>query len=177
MIRVDGKDFIAAHWDGNPESLGKDLADLPIKSKAAILAVAKEHSIDSADKDVHSKLNKERLEMLSKKHNLPISEIKKGKRRGNIISSEDYEIGSIDNYGDWAEYIYNIKGNFVYVAEGHGDYDATKAIERSGGLKWKGIGEGGKLKKIIQKKGKSGWVQESARHSLARKGIKTGRKK
>lgn len=33
------------------------------------------------------------------------------------------------------------------------------------------------LKKIIQKKGKSGWVQESARHSLARKGIKTGRKK
>jgi hypothetical protein len=34
-----------------------------------------------------------------------------------------------------------------------------------------------KQKYLLKKKGKSGWVQENARHSLARKGIKTGRKK
>lgn len=118
MIRIDGKDFAATHWDGYPTSLGKDLADLPIKSKAAILAVAKGHTIDAVDKSVYEKANKERIEMLSKKHKLPISKIKKGIRRGNIIAAEDHELSSIDNYGDWAEYIYDIKAILFMLLKG-----------------------------------------------------------
>ena len=179
MIRIDGKDFAATHWDGYPEGLGKDLAALPTKSKAAILTVAKEHSIDAVDKGVYEKVNKERVEMLSKKHKLPISKIKKGIRRGNVIASEDYEIGSIDNYSDFVEYIYDIKGDSIYVAKGHGDYDATRAAEIAGKLEWKeylgGAGAGVLITPSI--KSKSGWKFEGARHALARKGIKTGQKK
>jgi len=178
VIRYNGKDFLATHWDGYPESLGVDLAKLPTKSKRAILIIAKKHQIDAGSSEVHTELTKERFEMLSKKHKLSISEIKKGKRRGNIISAEDYPIGSISNYGDWAEYIYDIRGDVVYVAEGHGDYDATKRAEKEGRLKWKRYvgGKTGQLTKPLTKKEK-GWFYESARHAMSAKGLKSGRKK
>ena len=178
MIRIDGKDFVATHWDGYPEGLGKDLASLPVKNKRAILSVAKEHNIDSASDEIHSELNKKRIESISKEHKLSTSEVKKGMRRGDIISVEDYEVGFIKNYGDFAEYIYDIRDNSVYVAEGVGDYDATKKAEKEGKLKWKRYvgGKSGTLTKPLLKKEK-GWFKESARHALASKGIKTGRKR
>ena len=178
LIRFNGKDFIATHWDGNPSVLGAQLLKLPQKTKRAIIAAAKERSIDSASKEVRDELNKERLEYLSQKHKIPLSEIKKGKRRGNIIESEDYEIGTIDNYGDFAEYIYDVRGDAVYVAEGHGDYDSTKAAERAGRLIWKRYVGGSTGKKTVPLAAKEkGWFSESARHALARKGISTGWKK
>jgi len=178
MIRIDGKDFVATHWDGHPETLGKELVSLPVKNKKTILSVAKKHNIDSASAEIHSKLNKERIESISKNQKLSASEVKKGIRRGDIIAIEDYEVGFIKNYGDFAEYIYDVRDNSVYVAEGHGDYDATKKAEKEGKLKWKRYvgGKSGTLTKPLLKKEK-GWFSESARHSLASKGIKTGRKR
>ena len=35
-------------------------------------------------------------------------------RRGNIICAEDLEICNIDDYGDWAEYQYDIRGKEIY---------------------------------------------------------------
>ena len=40
--------------------------------------------------------------------------IRNGIRRGNIIGAEDHEICNIDNYGDWAEYQYDIRGKEIY---------------------------------------------------------------
>ena len=108
--------------------------------------------------------------MLAKKHNLPISKIKKGIRRGNIIEAEDYQIGSISNYGDWAEYIYDVRDGVIYVAEGQGDYRQTKRAEEEGKLKWKryvGVKSGTVTKPLTKKE--KGWFGDRVRHSNAKK--------
>jgi hypothetical protein len=33
IIRIEGKDFVATHWDGNPENLGNELKEMRKKVK------------------------------------------------------------------------------------------------------------------------------------------------
>jgi uncharacterized Fe-S radical SAM superfamily protein PflX len=47
MITIDGKPFVATHYDGYPDSLGEDLKNA--KTKSDILKVAEKHSIDFAE--------------------------------------------------------------------------------------------------------------------------------
>jgi hypothetical protein len=71
-------------------------------------------TIDAAHRSIFAELNKERVRTLAHKHGLAEQEIKDGKRRGNVIVAEDYETYSIDDYGDWAEYQYDIRGDKIY---------------------------------------------------------------
>lgn len=108
MIDVNGKPFIATHWDGYPTSLGEDLLKMKKPTISNIVRVAKQHQIDFVDSSVQKKLNEERLKYLAKKHRLPLTKIKKGFRRGQVISAEDHEILPLKVYDDWAEYEYDI---------------------------------------------------------------------
>lgn len=108
MISVDGKPMIATHWDGYPDSLGRDLKKLKSKDIQSIIEVAKKHTIDFADNSIRKKINEERIRQLAKKHRLSEKKIKEGIRRGGVISAEDYEISPIKGYGDFAEFQYDI---------------------------------------------------------------------
>lgn len=131
IISKDGKPFLATHWDGDPESLGKELERT--RTAEQIISVARKHTIDSASPPVMKTLNAVRLRMLMRKHKLSLEEIKKGVRRGNIIVAEDYEIGNIKNYDDFAEYQYNLKNGKWEMRELHGEWKKAKAG------KWKSL--------------------------------------
>lgn len=148
VIRVNGKPMFATHWDGNPDSLGKDLAKLKNKTISDVMKVAKKHTIDSASLMVRKRLNDERVKDIAKRHKLSEKKVKDGYRRGNIITVDDYEIGNIDNYGDFAEYEYdvNTKTGEVKVRPVSGEWSNKKSS------KWSNIriqGEKKKLKKVM----------------------------
>jgi hypothetical protein len=100
---------------------------------SGIIEVAKAHTIDAADPKALQKLNGERIEWLSKKHRLSRRQIRTGKRRGFVICAEDHEIGNIENYGDWAEYQYDVRGQKIYFRPLSGFY--PKSIENAGPFK------------------------------------------
>ena len=132
LICIDGKPLLATHWDGYPSCLGLELLNCD-KNMPGIVEVAIEHTIDAADISILEKLNRERIKTLAKKHRLTQKEIKAGKRRGCVICAEDYEISSIENYGDWAEYQYDIRGQEVYFRPLSGIY--PKSIINAGPFK------------------------------------------
>jgi hypothetical protein len=113
LISIDGKPMLATHWDGYPSSLGVDLLECD-KSIKAIIGVAKRHTIDAAHSSLREELNNERVKELATKQRLTEAEIRKGKRRGSVICADDYQIGDIDDYGDWAQYQYDIRGKEIY---------------------------------------------------------------
>ena len=106
--------MLATHWDGYPSSLGADLLHCD-RTARAVIEVANAHTIDSADSSILDTVNRERVEQLAEKHQLTVREVKSGKRRGNVISADDYEISDISKYGDLAEYQYDLSGTQVYV--------------------------------------------------------------
>ena len=105
--------MLATHWDGYPSSLGSDLLHCD-KSIKAVIEVAKGHTIDAADPRILVALNGERVNALAEKHQLTVQEIKSGKRRGNVICADDYEIADITIYRNWAEYQYDIRGKDIH---------------------------------------------------------------
>ena len=113
LISIDGKLILATHWDGFPSSLGMELLHCD-KTMEAVIKVAKRHTIDAAHRSIHADLNRERIKELAEKHRLTEEKIRNGVRRGNIIGAEDHEICSIDDYGDFAEYQYDIRGKKIY---------------------------------------------------------------
>jgi len=113
IISIEGKPMLATHLDGYPSSLGSDLLHCD-KSIKAVIEAAKGHTIDAADPRILVALNGERVNALAEKHQLTVQEIKAGKRRGNVISADDYEISDISKYGDLAEYQYDLSGKEVY---------------------------------------------------------------
>ena len=113
--------MLATHWDGYPESLGTELLQCD-KSIGAIIQVAERHTIDAAGSSIRDELNSKRIKELSGKHRLTEDEIKEGKRRGNIVTAEDYEICDIGHYGDWAEFQYDILGEKVFFRPLTGEF-------------------------------------------------------
>jgi hypothetical protein len=132
LICIDDKPLLATHWDGYPSCLGLKLLDSD-KTISGIVNVAKEHTIDAAKHTILKELNRHRVKSLVKRHRLTQAEIRAGKRRGCVICAEDYEIGKIDNYGDWAEYQYDIRGQEVYFRPLSGIY--PKSIINAGPFK------------------------------------------
>jgi hypothetical protein len=113
IISFNGKPMLATHWDGYPSSLGRDLLNCD-RSIEAVIDVGKSHTIDAADASLIDMLNRERIRQLVEKHQLAVQEIKAGKRRGNVICADDYEISDMTKYGDLAEYHYDVCGKEVY---------------------------------------------------------------
>jgi hypothetical protein len=145
LISIDGKPMIATHWDGNPENLGVQLSVVK-PTIENIIEVAKKHTIDSANRSILRELNNERIRMLMEKHKLTREKIIKGFRRGNIIGAEDYDIGDIKNYGDFAEYQYDIdsKTGKIKFRELHGSWNNAKAG------KWTNMNEKWKAKQLAK---------------------------
>ena len=78
-----------------------------------MIEVAKAHTIDAGDPQVIESLNRERVEQLAEKHRLSAEEIKAGKRRGNVICADDFEIADLRTYRDLVEFEYDIRGDSV----------------------------------------------------------------
>ena len=114
IISIEGKPILATHWDGYPSSLGADLLHCD-RTARAVIEVANAHTIDSADSSILDTVNRERVEQLAEKHQLTAQEIKAGKRRGNVICADGYEIADIRSYRDWAEYQYDIRGKEIHL--------------------------------------------------------------
>jgi len=113
IISIEGRPMLATHWDGHPASLGRDFLRCD-KSIEAVIEVAKAHTIDAPDRQLLEALNAERVSQLAEKHQLSVQEIKAGKRRGNVISADEYEIADIGIHRDLAEFQYDIRGNAVF---------------------------------------------------------------
>ena len=114
VISINGKPMLAAHWDGYPTSLGRDLLRCD-RSIEAVVEVAEAHTVDAADPQVLEALNRERLSQLAEKHQLSVDEIKAGKRRGKVICADDFVIADLRTYRDLVEFQYDIRGSEVYV--------------------------------------------------------------
>lgn len=106
IITKNGEPFIATHWDGYISGLGRDLAT--VYTDDEIIKVASEHTIDFASADIREKANDIRVKELAEKYSLSEDEIRAGDRRGNFFSAGDWLVGAIENYGDWAEYQYDL---------------------------------------------------------------------
>jgi len=134
LISIHGKPMIATHWDGYPFSLGLDLLRCD-KSLGAIIRVAEGHTIDAADSSIREELNRKRVKELSLKHHLTEEEIRQRKRRGSVICAGDYEVCDLKEYGDFAEYEYNIRNEEVFFRRLIGPYpDSLNRISSFGRL-------------------------------------------
>jgi len=123
LITLNEKPFIATHWDGYPSALGADLlaATKPNGSsqpeqiiKAEIINVAAEHTIDFAVPEVQVLCNAKRFQEIAAKTDgkYTADDLAKLHTEGKQITfgvqaAEDYPIGNIENYGDWAEFQYD----------------------------------------------------------------------
>lgn len=113
--------MIATRWNGDLSGLGRELLHCD-KSFDEIVRVAHGHTIDAAHRSIREELHAKRVMELAKKHSLSEEETRKEMRRGAIICTDDYEIGDIKNYGDWAEFEYDIRGTNVYFRPLEGSY-------------------------------------------------------
>lgn len=89
-----GDSFIATHWDGYPNSLGRDLFALRDRNLENIIEVAKAHSIDFATDDVLS----------------------------SLLLIDNSSISPWGNYGDWAEFIYDVYADQIRFAKLRGSW-------------------------------------------------------
>jgi hypothetical protein len=142
MILFEGKPMLATHWDGDPSSLGKSLLKAKSKTPLGIFKASGQYSIDWANpKFAPSKpiITGGGLEQRGKKWirlkkttyfarsdaetNRLITE-KIGKDAGTANSSGTIKItDAYGNYGDFAEYAYNIRADgTVEVAELSGEW-------------------------------------------------------
>ena len=135
IITKNGKPWIATHWDGYPKDLGNALSNA--KNDDDIIHAANERTIDAASPEVREKINKERYEHISKKtqtgkgeHYSP-EDIAKLDKEGKMLSfgimeAGDYPVADIKNYGDWAEYQYDIRDDEkIYYRELSGSYPGS----------------------------------------------------
>ena len=130
LITINQKPFIATHWEGYPSALGKSL--LGITDKKDIIVAAEERSIDFACAEVCKKVNKKRFaEIAAKtkgaKREYSPTEIEQLHKQGkhiefSLMCAGDYPIGSIKNYGDWAEYQYDLQNGKWYFRPLSGSY-------------------------------------------------------
>lgn len=113
LITINEKPFIATHWDGYPDSLGADLYGTTTKNQ--IIKAAKEHVIDFAAPEVVRKIEVKRFAEIAAKTNGKYSaaDVEKLHKEGKQVTftiqgAGDYPIGRIEQYGDWAQYQYDL---------------------------------------------------------------------
>lgn len=133
LITINQKPFIATHWDGYPSALGKSL--LGITNKKDIIKAAEERTIDFACAEVCKQINKKRFTEIAKKtqgskREYSPTEIEQLHKQGKhlqfgLMSAGDYPIGSIRNYGDWAEYQYDLSNGKWFFRPLSGAYPAS----------------------------------------------------
>lgn len=121
LTSINGKPIIATHRDGYPSSLGNDLLQSH-KSPGAVIRVAERHTIDGAESSIKEDLKQKRVRESSERHHLTEIETRKGKLRDALIMGHDHEICDLEEYRDWAEYQYDIRGKEVLFRPLKGQY-------------------------------------------------------
>jgi len=96
LISINGKLMFGTHWDGYPNSLGKNLLNCD-RSIESITDVAKTHGIDFAERNIMKNLD-----------------------------DENYRIVDIRSYGDWPNYQYDIRDLEIYFIKLEGRYPSSK---------------------------------------------------
>jgi len=111
--------MFATHWDGYPASLGRDLLKCD-KSLGEVIELAKDHKIDTADRSILRELNGQSEQVFAKRNHL--REIRVGKMRTSMFCAGERLIGDLKDYGDWADYQYDIRGKKVYFRRLRGQW-------------------------------------------------------
>lgn len=142
VIKWEDKPMLATHWDGYPKGLGIDLIKAKPKTISNVVKVASHHNIDLIDPKFAPKKN---IEIPAKVMNEK-GKLVKGKKVTKFVKSGDlmpdmgtsFTKGNIDfklsevtpmsDYGDFAEWEYNIKKGKVYARELEGGYSTDKKI-------------------------------------------------
>lgn len=135
IISINGFATIATHRDGFPLGMGQEL--LLCKTMEEVLKVAEKHTIDCVAKLWLEEQKKKRTKHLAAKHKLTQAEIRQGKRRGCVMSAEDWLPDDISSYGDFAEWEYNFEKDHWRVRALRGEW--PKSRETAGGfdpLEW-----------------------------------------
>ena len=122
MISIEGKLFVATHWDGYPSCLGQNLLESGaggVISPREILEIASEHSINFADE-----------EYLKEANSLMIDRLKSnGQYQAGyswLQQENDQFVHSIKEYGDWAEYQYDWNEKGWRYREVNGEWTNAK---------------------------------------------------
>ena len=57
VINFQGKPLFATHWDGDPQSLGSELAAKKARTPSEIFSIAVKHQIDASSPEFRKKIN------------------------------------------------------------------------------------------------------------------------
>jgi hypothetical protein len=136
MISVDEQPMIATHWDGYPSCLGKIILEHGDKGIEGLLDVDKfkDRSIDFIHKSLLDPILEEYFQIQHKKFpKYSVEQLKEMYQKdgsfvhlSNIISCEDYPPSDIANYGDWAEYQYDLHEGHWRFREVSGPWGEAK---------------------------------------------------
>lgn len=126
-----GRTRIATHWDGDPQSLGKDLEQLGLNpTLQQVIDVAKKHGIDFATKEVRDLTADDRFKAIAAKTNgkytwQRLKEMFEKERKMiafGIQGPEDYPIETFKGYNDFAKYEYDLREHGVFYRQLSGEY-------------------------------------------------------
>jgi len=132
VINFQGKPLFATHWDGDPQSLGSELAAKKARTPSEIFSIAVKHQIDASSPEFRKKINDINAELVSKRDKIPLAKVKSAFARGNTISRgvqtpENSPAGSMEAYDDWAEYEYDVNPDgTIKVRERSGSWRENK---------------------------------------------------
>jgi len=151
IVKFNGRKMLATHWDGNPSSLGKALLLVKDKTPENIVSAASEFNIDQIEPQFAPKkpiilkgkaylgdgkygnkityFPRSDVDMIALQNKFKMGEgtaDKQGKIELNLADVE-----SMSNYGDWAEWEYDIKGDKVYARPLTGRYDESERTDKS----------------------------------------------
>ena len=148
-VKFNGKLMLATHWDGNPSTLGKELAVLKDKSAENVVKVASGHSIDQiapefapknpivlkngaylgdgkrGDKITYFPRNDAEMTALQKSHGTWMEGGGGTADRTKEVEFKFADVVPMSTYGDFAEWEYDIKGDKVYARPLSDSYDKS----------------------------------------------------
>jgi hypothetical protein len=115
LILKDGVPFLGTHWDGNPDSLGRELLEgtmegVRLLDDERLIGIGIGHCVDYAHKDYLRLLDAIRTRSISQRHNLSETEVNAGYRRGMVHGPDDGQIADVADYSDAANYVYDLRG-------------------------------------------------------------------
>lgn len=145
VIKFEGKPMLATHWDGYPESLGAELVAIKDKTPEKVIKVASLHNIDFISPKFTPK---KKLVVPKQIYNMKTGKYVKGQLITEFLTDEEMDrrniqgtfiptkgkterkystIAPMSQYGDFAEWEYDIKDGKVLARRIVGSYPDKKA--------------------------------------------------
>jgi hypothetical protein len=111
IITIEGKPFIATHWDGNPDNLGRKIFSSSI-APDSLYPRTKRSDVDKFEHLIKS--------VQSHTIDFAVPSVKK------FLTDIAKRIDPISNYGDYAEFQYDYKNDEWFVRPLHGEWTETQ---------------------------------------------------